>query len=57
MNPPVNAEDTREAGLILGWGRPGQPTPIFLPGESHGKMSMVDYGPWGHKESDTTEVT
>jgi len=32
-----------------------QPTPIFLPGESHGKRSLVGYSPWGHKESDTTE--
>ena len=27
----------------------------FLPGESHGQRSMVDYSPWGHKESDMTE--
>ena len=32
-----------------------QPTPVFLPGESHGWRSMVDYSPWGCKESDTTE--
>ena len=32
-------------------------TPVFLPGESHGQRSLVDYGPWGHKESDMTEVT
>ena len=32
-----------------------QPTPIFLPGESHGRRSLVGYSPWGHKESDTTE--
>ena len=37
--------------------RKWQPTPIFLPGESHGQRSLVGYGPWGHKESDTTEVT
>ena len=28
---------------------------MFLPGESHGQRSLVDYSPWGHKESDTTE--
>ena len=28
-----------------------QPTPVFLPGESHGQRSLV-----GYKESDTTEV-
>ena len=26
-------------------------------GESHGQRSLVGYSPWGHKESDTTEVT
>ena len=30
-------------------------TPVFLPGESHGRRSMVGYSPWGRKESDTTE--
>ena len=32
-----------------------QPTPVFLPGESHGQKSLVGYGAWGHKESDSTE--
>ena len=36
--------------------RPWQPTPLFLPGESHGQRSLAGYSPWGHKESDTTEV-
>ena len=35
------------------WRRAWQPTPVFLPGESHGQRRLVDYGPWGHKESDT----
>ena len=30
---------------------------IFLPGESHGQKSLVDYSPWCRKESDTAEVT
>ena len=30
---------------------------VFLPRESHGQRSLADYSPWGHKESDTTEVT
>ena len=34
---------------------PWQPTPVFLPGESHGRRSLVGYSPRGHKESDTTE--
>ena len=37
------------------WRRKWQPTPVFLPGESHGWRSLVGYSPWGRKESDTTE--
>ena len=37
------------------WGRAWQPTPVFLPGEFHGRRSLAGYSPWGHKESDTTE--
>jgi len=49
-NPPGNAEDIRDAGWIprLGrfpWIRPWQPTPVFLPGESHGQRSLAGYGP------------
>ena len=28
------------------WRRKWQPTPVFLPGESHGQRSLVGYGPW-----------
>ena len=35
--------------------RKWQPTPVFLPGESHGQRSPVGYSPWGHKESDMYE--
>ena len=38
-------------------GRTWQPTPVFLPGESHGQRGLVGYSPWGHKESDTTDHT
>ena len=34
-----------------------QPTPVFLPGESHGQRSLVVYSLWGLKGSDTTEAT
>ena len=37
------------------WRRKWQPTPVFLPGESHGRGSLAGYSPWGCKESDTTE--
>ena len=33
------------------------PTPVFLPGESHGQRSLVGYSPWGREESHTTEHT
>ena len=31
------------------WRRKRQPTPVFLPGESHGQRSMVGYSPWGRR--------
>ena len=37
------------------WRGAWQPTPVFLPGESHGQGSLESYSPGGHKESDTTE--
>ena len=37
------------------WRRGWQPTPVFLPGESHGHRSLAGYSPWGHRELDTTE--
>ena len=39
------------------WRRKWQPTPVFLPGESHGQRSLVGCSPWGRTESDTTEAT
>ena len=39
------------------WRRAWQPTPVFLPEESHGQRSLAGYRPWGREESDTTEVT
>ena len=37
------------------WRREWHPTLVFLPGEVHGQRSLVDYSPWGPKESDMTE--
>ena len=39
----------------ISWRRKWQPTPVFLPGKSHGWRSLVGYSPWGRKESDMTE--
>ena len=56
-NPPASTGDIRDAGSIPGFRRPPggghrQPTPVFLPRESHGQQSLVGYSPWGHKELD-----
>ena len=46
-------------GQSLGWKDPleegMQPTPVFLPGESHGQRSLVGFSPWDCKESDIAE--
>ena len=60
-NPPANAVDMRLnfdpwVGKIP-WRRAWQSTPAFLLGKSHGQRSLTGYSPWGHIESDTTEVT
>ena len=33
----------------ISWRRKWQPTPVFLPGKSHGRRNMVGYSPWGHR--------
>ena len=42
---------------FLHWRRKWQPTPVFLPGESQGRGSLVGRHLWGRTESDTTEAT
>ena len=42
---------------FMHWRRNRQPTPVFLPGESQGRGSLVGCRLWGRTESDTTEVT
>ena len=37
------------------WRWAWQPTPVFLPGKSHGQRSLAGYNPWGHKELETIE--
>ena len=41
--------------ITLFWRRQWQPTPVLLPGKSHGRRSLVGCSPWGRWESDTTE--
>ena len=56
-----SACNTGDPGLIpvgkIPWRMAWQPTPVSLPGESHGQRSLAGCGPWGHKESDRTEAT
>ena len=42
---------------FLHWRRKWQPTPVFLPGESQGRGSLVGCRLWGRTESDTTDAT
>ena len=42
-------------GWKIPWRRAWQPTPVFLPGEFHGRRSLAGYSPWGRKEPDMTE--
>ena len=35
--------------------RKWQPTPVFLPGKSHGQRRLEGYSPWGGKESEVAE--
>ena len=61
MNLPASAGDARDTVLVLGqedpWRRKWQPTPVFLPGKSHGQRSLAGYSPWARKDLDTTEHT
>jgi len=58
---PANAGNTRDRGLILGSGRSlggkWPPTPVFLPGESHGQRSLAAYRTYDRKVLDTTDAT
>ena len=53
-NPPANAGDTGDNGFDpwvrkMPWRRKWQPTPVFLPGRSHGQRSLAGSSPWGCK--------
>ena len=39
----------------ISWRRKWQPTPVFVPGKSHGQRSWVGCHPWGREEADKTE--
>ena len=59
-NGKESARNAGDLGWIPGlgrspWRREGLPTPVFLPGESHGQGSLGGHSPQDRKESDTTE--
>ena len=56
-NPPARAGDAGSIPRLERFpgGGNGQPTPVFLAGEAHGWRSLAGYGPWGRRESATTE--
>ena len=59
-NLPANAGDIRGVGFVpwvrkITWRRATHSS--LLVGESHGQWSLASYGPWGWRESDTTEAT
>ena len=61
-NPPANVRDIKDVGSIPGVGRSpggghGNSLQYSCLENTHGQRSLVDYSPWGCKESDTTEVT
>jgi len=48
-NPPANAGEIKRRGFDpwfgkIPWRKTWQPTPVFLPGESHGQRSLAGYG-------------
>ena len=52
----LNLRERKKCGsLRFVWRRQWHPTPVLLPGKSHGRRSLVGCSPWSHEESDTTE--
>ena len=52
-----DSETSLSLFTFMHWRRKWQPTPVFLPGESQGRGSLVGFRLWSHTESDTTVVT
>ena len=55
-NPPAVGETGFDPWVRkIPWRRAWQPTPVLLPGESHGQRSLAGCSPWGGTKSDMTE--
>ena len=48
---PANAGDGDSTPYVrkIPWKRKWQPTPVFLPGKSHGQRSLAGHSPWSHR--------
>ena len=60
-NPPANARDTRDVGLIPGlgrfpWRRKRQPTPVFLPGKFQGQRNLQAAVPGAARSTEHTHI-
>ena len=53
----IEENNKMENSRDLFWRRQWHPTPVLLPGKSHGRRSLVGHSPWGLEELDGTEVT
>ena len=53
--PAMQETRVQSLGQKIPWRRKWQPTPVFLPGESHRQRSLVGYSLWGRTELDTTK--
>ena len=51
----LNRLSDMEPCSVIGWRRQWHPTPVLLPGKSHGQGSLVGCSPWGREESYMTE--
>jgi len=47
--PAMQEAQNQSLGREDSWRREWQPTPVFLPGELHGKKSLVGYSPWSRR--------
>ena len=53
---PIQETWVWSLGPKIPWRRKWKPTPVFLPGKSHGQWSLGGYNLWGCKELDVTEL-
>ena len=54
-NPPESRNRRNISPHNKSYIRQWHPTPVLLPGKSHGQRSLVGCSPWGHEELDMTE--